>query len=136
MAEDMTKMDFQSVMHALMEGASGSITAKTVVGDPIRVGSTTIIPLSDVTMGCAAGSGVRDHKNTGSGGFAAKLSPSAVLVIRDGMVKVINIKNQDAVSKLVDIVPDVVDKVAAFRNRGEDEVTRDEAVAKAFPDKK
>ena len=76
-------------MQSLLDGAGTTISSKTVVGEPVIVGDTTIIPLSDVTIGCAAGANNADRKDSGSGGFAAKLSPSAVLIIRGGTVKVV-----------------------------------------------
>ncbi|MCI6756218.1 MAG: GerW family sporulation protein [Lachnospiraceae bacterium] len=125
--------NFQRVMQSLLDGAGTTISSKTVVGEPVIVGDTTIIPLSDVTIGCAAGANNADRKDSGSGGFAAKLSPSAVLIIRGGTVKVVNIKNQDAVTKLVDMVPDIVDR---FTSRKPDMMDGEEAVEYAFPHRK
>ena len=45
--------NFQRVMQSLLDGAGTTISSKTVVGEPVIVGDTTIIPLSDVTIGCA-----------------------------------------------------------------------------------
>ena len=38
------------------------------------------------------------------------MTPSAVLVIKNGSTKLVNIKNQDTITKLLDMVPDVVDR--------------------------
>ena len=38
------------------------------------------------------------------------MSPSAVIVIQDGKTKLVNIKNQDTITKILDLVPDVVDR--------------------------
>jgi len=43
--------------------------------------------------------------------MGAKMSPSAVLVIQNGTTKLVNIKNQDTVTKILDMVPDVVDRI-------------------------
>ena len=60
MAEQKNTKDnqFSAVVGALMENASILMTSKTVIGDPITVGDTIIIPLSDVSVGCGAGSGL------------------------------------------------------------------------------
>ena len=42
------------------------------------------------------------------------MSPSAVLVIQDGHTKLVNIKNQDSITKILDMVPELVDKVADY----------------------
>ena len=43
--------------------------------------------------------------------MGARMSPSAVLVIQNGTTKLVNIKNQDTVTKILDMVPDVVDRI-------------------------
>ena len=48
-----------------------------------------------------------------------------------GQTKVVNIKDQTAITKLVDMIPDVVDKIKG-RNNGM--ISDDEAVKAAFPE--
>ena len=86
------------------------ITTKTVVGDAITVGDTIILPLVDVSFGVAASAKSEDKKNNGGGGMGGKISPSAVLVIHDGTTKLVNVKNQDSMTKILDMVPDFVNK--------------------------
>jgi hypothetical protein len=83
------------VIHSLLQEAGGVLTSKTVIGEPIEVGDTLLIPLSDVTVGAAAGSNNGKDKNAGMGGFTAKMSPSAVLVIKNGNTKVVRIPFPD-----------------------------------------
>ena len=52
----------------------------------------------------------KDKKEKGMGGIGGKMTPSAVIVIQDGKTKLVNIKNQDTVTKLLDMVPDVIDR--------------------------
>ena len=81
------------------------------MGEPVKVDeNTTIIPLVDVTCGMAAGSFAQSAKTNGGGGMSAKMSPSAILVIQNGMTKLVNIKHQDAVTKVLDMVPDIVNR--------------------------
>ena len=61
------------------------------------------------------------------------MSPSAVLVIKNGSTKLVNIKNQDAVTKILDLVPDVVDKISDMINR-KDMPSDKEVIEKAFPE--
>ncbi len=42
--------------------------------------------------------------------MGAKISPSAILVISGGVTKLVNVKNQDTVTKILDMVPDFVNK--------------------------
>ncbi len=102
--------NFQNTVESLFRGMENFITTKTVVGDAITVGDTIILPLVDVSFGVAASAKSEDKKNNGGGGMGGKISPSAVLVIRDGTTKLVNVKNQDSVTKILDMVPDFVNK--------------------------
>jgi len=128
----MAENNFDGVVDSLMDGMNHLLSTKTVIGEPIKLGDGTIIlPLVDVSFGVGAGSRAEERKNRGAGGFGAKMSPTAVLVIKNGSTKLVNIKNQDAVTKILDLVPDVVDKFAA---RGQDMPSDEEAVDAAFGD--
>ena len=70
------------------------------------MGDTIILPLVDVTFGVGAGAFAGEKKNNGGGGMGGKISPSAVLVISNGVTKLVNIKNQDGLTKILDMVPD------------------------------
>ena len=104
---------FSEVMESLLHGMEGVLSSKTVVGQPQICGDVTIVPLVDVTLGAGAGSSLTDRKAGGGGGFSAKMSPSADLVIKDGVTRVVNIKNQDPVTKAIDLVPDLVNRFLA-----------------------
>jgi uncharacterized spore protein YtfJ len=53
-------------------------------------------------------------------------------VIKDGNAKLVNIKNQDTLTKVLDMVPDLVDKL---KKKDSDMPTDEEVVEVAFPDK-
>lgn len=101
---------FTSTVEALFKGMDAFVATKTVVGDAVKVDDTIILPLVDVTCGMAAGSFAENAKQNGAGGMHAKMSPSAVLIIQNGVTKLVNIKQQDAVTKILDMVPDFVNK--------------------------
>ena len=110
----MAENHFTSTIESLFKGMDQFVTTKTVVGEPVQVGETIIVPLIDVTCGMAAGAFAEGskQKDKGCGGMSAKMSPSAVLVIQNGVTKLVNIKQQDAVTKVLDMVPDFVNKFA------------------------
>ena len=82
----MADNSFQEIVSTMMKGMEGFLSSKTVVGEPTKIGDTTIIPLVDVTFGVGAGASVQDKKNGGGGGMSGKMSPSAVLVIKNGQI--------------------------------------------------
>ena len=96
------------------------ITTKTVVGDAVHIGDTIILPLVDVSFGVAAGAFSQEKKNNGAGGMGGKIMPSAVLVIQNGTTKLVNIKNQDGITKILDMIPDFVNKFASGKQSDED----------------
>lgn len=127
----MAENNFTGVIESLMKGMNTVLSTKTVVGEATKIGDTIILPLVDVTFGVGAGATVGDKKNGGAGGFSGKLTPSAVLVIKNGSTKLVNIKNHDTVTKVLDMIPDIVDKFTAPK---EEMINDDDAVDIAFPE--
>ena len=91
--------NFKATVESLFQGMDGVISSKTVVGDAIHINGTIILPLVDVSFGIGAGSFTGEKKERGMGGIGGKMSPSAVIVIQDGRTKLVNIKNQDTITK-------------------------------------
>ena len=121
----------KDVVENLLKGMDSFLSSKTVVGEPVIAGDTTLIPLIDVSFGIAAGVGEGDKKRNGRGGMGGKMSPSAVLVIKDGKTKIINVKNQDAVTKILDLIPEVVGHFTEPKDK-ENSLTNEEALDIAF----
>lgn len=129
----MADNNFNEVVNSMMNGMESFLSSKTVVGEPTQVGDgTTIIPLVDVTFGVGAGASSQEKKNGGAGGMTGKMSPSAVLVIKNGQVRLVNIKNQDTVNKIIDMVPDLIDR---FKSKDSDMPKDEEVINTAFPNK-
>lgn len=119
----MSDNNIRNTVESLFSGMDGLISSKTVVGDAIQVKDTTIIPLVDVSFGIGAGSALGDKKGKGMGGMSGKVTPSSVLVIKDGAVRLVNIKNQDTITKILDMAPEILER---FTTRKEDKITEEE----------
>ena len=96
------------------------LNTKTVVGEPITIDDTTLIPLISVGFGFGAGGGSAkgEDKHTGEGsgsgtGGGAGVRPIAVIVIDKEGTRIEPIKGAmaAALEKLTDSMPDVIDKV-------------------------
>lgn len=125
---------FSGVIESLLKGMDTVLSTKTVVGEATQIGDTIILPLVDVSFGIAAGAGMNGEKKShnGAGGMGGKMTPSAVLVInKNGSARLVNVKNQDTVTKLLDMVPDLIDR---FTTKKEEEVQDAQAVDAAFPE--
>lgn len=119
----MSENNIKNTVEALLNGMDGLVSTKTVVGEAIQVQDTTIIPLVDVSFGIGAGSALGDKKGRGMGGMSGKVTPSSVLVIKNGSVRLVNIKNQDTIMKILDMAPELLDR---FTTRKEDKMTEED----------
>lgn len=123
--------NFNSTVQSLFKGMDSFISSKTVVGEAIHIGDTIIVPFVDVSFGVAAGVFAGDKKQNGGGGMGGKLMPSAVLVISNGTTKLVNIKNQDGITKVLDMVPDFVNKFSDAKSKKENTTLDPQATKKA-----
>ena len=130
MAENKTGNQFSSAVEAIFQGMDHLVATKTVVGDAVRVDDAIILPLMDVSCGMAAGAFGENAKNKGAGGMSAKLTPSAILVIQNGSTRLVNIKHQNTVNKMLDMVPDLVNRFTGGKVNIGEEVS-EEAVREA-----
>ena len=107
----MSTNNFESTVTALFKGMDGIISSKTIVGEAIRLDDTIVIPLMEVSFGMGAGAYAGEKDEKGAGGIGGKMSPSAMLVIQNGRSKIINVKSQDAVIRVLDLIPEVIDRI-------------------------
>ena len=133
----MADNSFNNTVESLFKGMDSFITTKTVVGDAIHIGDTIILPLVDVSFGVAAGAFSQEKKNNGAGGMGGKINPVVgseqggvrpVLVIQNGVTKLVNIKNQDGMTKILDMVPDFINKFTSGKDTDDiiDDVVSDD----------
>ncbi len=125
----MAENHFAATVESLFNGMDHFVSTKTVVGEAVKVDDAIILPLVDVTCGMAAGSFADNAKNNGGGGMSAKMTPSAILVIQNGVTKLVNIKQQDAVTKVLDMVPDLINKFTKKEKISDDALRAAEEMA-------
>ena len=107
------------------------VDANTIVGQPIEAGDgVTLIPISKVSFGFGGGGAEYGgkaspgDKNLGGGVSAGvKITPTAFLVVKDGAVRVlpVAVPAASAVDRIVEMVPDLVDKVSDLFRREKSE---------------
>ncbi|MDE6181957.1 MAG: sporulation protein [Eubacteriales bacterium] len=117
-------------LDTLFNKMEGFISSKTVIGQPINIGEVIIVPLVDVSVGVGAGSYAKkeDKGENSGGGLGAKITPSAVLVIQNGSVQLVDVKGKDSVNKLIDMVPGIVSKFdfsSFFKGKDKNEKTEE-----------
>jgi len=108
------------------------VSTKTVVGEPVHIGEVILVPLVDVSLGMGSAmvanteedQGKKGGKDGGGGALGAKMTPSAVVVINGGTVQLVNIKNQESVNKVLDMIPGILSKLnlgGLFKKKEEEE---------------
>ncbi len=126
---------FNETVTTLFKGMDSVMSTKTVVGEPMHIDGTIIIPLAEVSFGVGAGIFEQEKKNNGGGGIGGKIQPTALLVIKDGVSKLVTIKdNEGGLGKILDVIPDVVGKLTSKLGKkdgkdGEAEIVETEAPA-------
>ena len=117
----------ESVLNGALGGLKNLVDVDTVIGDPITVNEEiTLIPISKVSCGfVSGGSGFgaqpqNEHFGGGAGG-CMKVIPLCFLVVRGDNIRMLPIsESESGMDKLVDLVPDVIDKIAGYvRNQTE-----------------
>ena len=110
--------EFNATVGSLFRGMDAFLTSKSVVGDPISIGDTTIIPLCDVNFSVGAGAFGGKRSEATSGGMGGKLSPSAIIVIKDGYSQIINVNaEKGSLAKVIEMIPEAADKLKQVLNR-------------------
>jgi len=117
------------LMEATMLKIREMIDANTIVGEPITTADgLTLIPVSKVSLGFAGGGSdfakKQDTKNGFGGGIGAgvKIEPVAFVVAIGEVVKLLHVTPpaESTLDRLIETVPEVIDKVTAFINKDKD----------------
>lgn len=128
----------QHPINELLGNAMGNlkslIDANTIIGEPIAAADgVTIIPVSKVSFGFASGGSdlpttqPKEVFGGGSGG-GVTIQPIAFLVISGGDVKILHVyTSNNTADRIVNTVPEVIDKIAAMLPKKEGKNTEPEA---------
>ncbi|MFP4521459.1 MAG: GerW family sporulation protein [Fibrobacterota bacterium] len=106
--------EVSEIVKNVLEQIKNMAGTETVVGQPVKAGESTIIPVTKVSFGFGAGGGDNSAKEAPSGGSAtgggAVIEPIAFIVVGpDGKAQVMPVTEKDVnLSKIIDIVPDIL----------------------------
>lgn len=114
----MTRDTFNNTVSSLFEGLDKNFSAKQVIGDPVVVGETTIIPIIDLSVGMISGAFNGEKNSNSAGGIGVKARPQSVLVIRGDSVRLMDIGTRTGMDKLLDLLPDFVDMIKGKMGSG------------------
>ena len=132
------KHPIESLMITSMTSIEEMIDVNTIIGESIETpDGTTIIPVSKVCLGFAAGGSefntTKLNKYSeaaklpfgGGAGGGIKITPVGFIVIKDGFARVLNVNGINVIDRMVDIIPDIVNKVDNLVNKKIDNKGKD-----------
>ena len=112
------------LMQNTMESVKNILKVDTVVGDPIYTpDGITLVPISKISVGFGGGgvefSGKKpgdDRPYGGGNATGVKIEPMGFLVIKEGNIRMINVTPpaSNTVDRIIDLVPQVIDRVDSF----------------------
>lgn len=118
------------LMTTTLQKIKEMIDVDTIVGKPISTpDGITLIPVSQLSLGFASGGAdfnakkAEDTKNFGGGsGAGVKIDPVAFLVVRGDSVRLlpVGMPPMTPVDRVIDMVPEVVDKVTDYLDRNKE----------------
>lgn len=125
MNEEM-KHPIGSLMNNTLDKIKGMVDTNTIVGEPIRtLDGITLLPVSRLSFGFASGGSDFTSKNQkpespnnfgGGSGAAVKVEPVGFLVVKGDNVRFLSIAPPPVTTadRVIEMVPDLVDKVTDF----------------------
>ena len=118
------------LMRSTMDKIREMVDTNAIVGQPINTpDGVTLIPISKVSFGVGSGGGdygkAQPHQFGGGGGAGVKIDPVAFLIIKDGATRVLPVAVPPAstLDRVVEMVPDLMDKVENYLDKKKAEET-------------
>ena len=112
-------MSVEDLIRTVMTEFRQIVKAETVVGEPIEIGGTVVVPVSRISFVFGAGGGADKSDGGGSGtGGGASVEPLAFVVIRDGKAQILPVQEKEgSIKGLLDLAPDLLAKVKALKEK-------------------
>lgn len=120
----MAEHPISGLMSTVMQSIKDMVDVNTIVGDAVETpDGNVIIPISRVSFGFAAGGtdfgsekkAAKEDKPSkcfgGGSGAGVSISPIAFMVVGNGNVRLIPIDSNNPIERLIDLVPDIMDKI-------------------------
>ena len=133
-----------------MNSIQDMVDVNTIIGEPIETtNNVVVIPISKVTFGFAAGGSEfrgetideytkKDKEEAiqyrlpfgGGSGAGVNITPEAFLIIQEGQVRLLSVNHTSAIDKLIDYVPDLLEKANKFLNKQMEQKEKEKNIAK------
>ena len=102
----------KNILESMYDKLDNFLKTETVIGDPIEIDSVKIIPIITASFGLGGGFGEESEKNSGGGGgLGCKITPDAILIVKDDQVEMMPVKGKGSLEKIIEKVPDIISKL-------------------------
>ena len=114
--------DPEEVLEAMYAKLDQFLKTETVVGTPFTVSAVTLVPIVNVAFGLGRGSGTgkeerSNSSGSGGGGVGCRITPNAILVVKNDEVSAIPLKGRGSLDKLFEMVPEIITKLGSQKGR-------------------
>ncbi|ADQ14592.1 GerW family sporulation protein [Halanaerobium hydrogeniformans] len=111
----------QKVLQSMYDKLDNFLKTETVIGEPIVVDNIKLIPIITASFGLGGGIGEENNESGGGGGLGCKISPDAILVIKDNQVEMMPVNTRGSLDKLIEKVPELLEKINSCREKKKQE---------------
>ena len=138
----MNNHPIEVLMETAMNSIKEMVDVNTIIGDPIETkNGMVIIPISKVCFGFAAGGSefkgetIDEYKRKekeeevqyrlpfgGGSGAGISINPVAFVIVQKDTIKVLPIEHTSAIDKLIDYVPDLIEKTNSIIEKNSDDL--------------
>ena len=124
--EQLQSSPMAELLQVSMAKIKDMVDVSTIIGDPISTpDGLTLIPVSRVSFGFGSGGSdiVKNRSGfAGGSGAGVKIDPIGFLIIKDGLVRMLNIQPpaNTTMDRIVDLIPQLLDKAEEAKNKKAD----------------
>ncbi len=118
-------MSVENMIKTVLQELRELARTETVVGKPIAIEDTVIVPVSKISFGFGAGGG-KGAKDDGGGGTAGggSVEPVGFIVITKGKAQLMPMQESEmSIGKLLSYAPDVIKKIKDFKEKRDKDKT-------------
>ena len=129
----MKETPVNKIMENTLEKMRQMVDVSTIIGEPIKTGDTTLIPVSKVSYGFTIGGTDLPSKQNnelfgGGGGGGITISPVAFIVIQGEKVRMMQINNYtSSADRAIAMIPELVDQISQLVKAKDTEKTEETA---------
>ena len=129
----MKETPVNKIMENTLQKMREMVDVSTIIGEPMKTGDTTLIPVSQVSYGFTSGGTDLPSKQNaelfgGGGGGGITISPVAFIIIQGEKVRMMQINNYtSSADRAIAMIPELVDQLSQLLKAKDSDKPAEEA---------